>query len=181
MIEFEHQQTQKRQRLFFALWPSDDLREKIKHVATKVNKISGGKPVPIEKQHVTVRFLGSVNARTRQCVEQVAGSINSQPFTMQLDQLGHWPRPRVLWLGAAQTPEPLHNLVKDLNTGLRECGLQPEARPFHVHMTLMRKVKKAPQFPDIDSIEWAVDSFVLVESQTLPEGAVYTVLKSWPL
>ena len=172
----------KQQRLFFALWPDDALREQLENVVKTISKPEGGRLVPVENLHITLRFLGYMQAEKRQCAEQVADRmVHHPPCQLVLDRLGHFPRPRVLWLGASQTPEPLTILARDFNQELKTCGLQPEQRPFHAHMTLMRKVNRTPTLPPIDPIEWPISQFALVESQTLPEGAKYEVLRFWSL
>ena len=45
----------------------------------------------------------------------------------------------------------------------------------------MRKAMRGPTRPDIPPLAWRADSFVLVESLTLPEGVQYRVVRRWPL
>lgn len=169
------------QRLFFALWPDDELRGELHHLARKVARVGGGKPMAPENLHITLAFLGSISADARLCVENLASSLQVAPFSLTLDQVGYWPRPRVIWFGASETPMPLRQLAQGLNAGLANCGLTPEARPFAAHLTVMRKASRGPDQGDIAPLVWPVDSFVLVQSLTLPEGAQYRVLRHWPL
>ncbi len=57
----------------------------------------------------------------------------------------------------------------------------PERRPYRAHLTLARKVGKAPRSQAIEAIQWPVNEFCLVQSRTLPTGAEYAVLRTWPL
>jgi 2'-5' RNA ligase len=174
-----HQQNNIR-RLFFALWPQDELRQAIKHLNSKACP-EGGKLVAIENVHITLSFLGPVDPHGYECLITMADTISAKAFTLVLNKIGHWPKPRVLWLGAEQSPPDLLQLVKTLNQGLQACNFQPDPRPFVPHMTLIRKVKKADPEDVFPPIQWQVNDFVLVESKTLPEGAQYTVLHRWPL
>ncbi|ADE14288.1 2'-5' RNA ligase [Nitrosococcus halophilus Nc 4] len=168
------------QRLFFALWPEQALQESLARIARQVLG-KQGKRVRPENLHLTLVFLGSMTAQQRACAEAVADTIVGSPFTLQLEQIGHWPRPRVVWCAAEETPEPLIELVKQLNQGLTACGYQPETRPYRAHMTLARKV--AGRFPTtrVAPLVWQVDHFCLVQSVTHPSGVQYQVLRTWPL
>lgn len=169
------------QRLFFALWPSTAQRESLRRLAAQACRGGGGRPVPADNLHLTLAFLGSVEASTRAYLEAAAAAIHLPPFTLELDQAGYWRRPRVIWLGASQTPEPLQALVRQLRAALLGCGLEPEARPFAAHLTVMRKAVRGPARTEIAPFAWPVDSFALVASQTLPQGASYQVVARWPL
>lgn len=168
------------ERLFFALWPDEAVRTQLGHLARKlVHK--DGRPVAAENLHITLVFLGSVTAERRACVEAVAGGIRGSGFRLTLNRVGHWPKPRVLWAGPGDMPAELLALVRDLSEGLNACGFTPEARPYQAHLTLARKVSRARPGLMMDPVAWDIDRFCLVRSLTLPEGAHYEVLASWPL
>jgi RNA 2',3'-cyclic 3'-phosphodiesterase len=168
------------QRLFFALWPDASLQEIID---SRAHKLIGkrAKRVPVHNLHITLAFLGSVPRGRRDCYEQAAAGIQSQTFTLSLQRIGHWPKPRILWLGPSQPPELLLTLVQSLNAALSLCGYTPETRPYQAHMTLARKVDRPLPVREIEPIDWVVDNFALVESVTAAEGACYQVLERWSL
>ncbi len=167
-------------RLFFALWPDNDTRQLIRKNIKKVVQHGGGKRVPEENLHLTLSYLGSVDDATQRCVEQFADTLDFEPCFLEFDRLGYWPKPKVLWLGCSNKPDALTKFVYELNKGLKECGIDVGDRSFAPHITLMRKVNKSPQDTEIKKIPWKVDHFVLVESKTLPQGAQYQVMKTWP-
>ena len=167
-----------RQRLFFALWPDEDTRE---HLAKLALDHITGRWVSRDNLHVTLAFLGSVDKHARSCVEHVASQVRAQPFTLYLDEVGYWRKPRILWLGASRLPLPLVQLLSSLNDGLSTYGFKLERREYRAHVTLARKVQKPVAHRNIDPILWPIDSFVLVESRTLPAGASYQVLRTWSL
>jgi RNA 2',3'-cyclic 3'-phosphodiesterase len=168
------------QRLFFALWPDAVLQEAIdSHAHKLIGKHA--KRVPAHNLHITLAFLGPVPRGLRACYEQAAAGIQAQAFTLNLQCIGHWPKPRILWLGPPQQPEAMLTLVQNLNAALSTCGYSPETRPYQAHMTLARKVDRPLPVRDIEPIDWAVDSFALVESVTAPEGPRYQVLARWSL
>lgn len=168
----------KSKRLFFALWPDAGTRERL---AALIPNDTAGRWVSRDNLHVTLVFLGAVDKRVRSCVEHVASQANAQSFTLYLDEMGYWRKPRIVWVGASQLPSPLAQLLSGLNEGLSTCGFESERREYRAHVTLARKVQRPIAHRRIDPIPWSIDSFALVESQTLPAGASYRVSKTWPL
>ena len=166
------------QRLFFALWPDEGTRERLAMLA--VDDIAGRR-ASRDNLHVTLAFLGSVDKHLRSCAEHVASQVRAQSFTLHLDEVGYWRKPRILWVGASRLPSPLVQLLSSLNDGLSRCGFKPERREYRAHVTLARKVRKPIAHRNIDPIPWPIDSFVLVESRTLPAGASYQVSRTWSL
>ena len=169
-----------RQRLFFALWPDAALQARCGGLAAEV--LGGaGRRIPAEKLHLTLSFLGSVDAPARACLEGGAETVRAAPFTLTLDRLGHFPRPQVLWLGTEAPPPELLHLVEQLRQVQRGCALEPERRRFQAHLTLARKVRRRPRLGEVERVTWPVTDFALVASQTLPSGARYEVVARWPL
>ncbi|MEE9595273.1 MAG: RNA 2',3'-cyclic phosphodiesterase [Acidiferrobacterales bacterium] len=166
------------QRLFFALWPDEDTRERLATLA--LDDITGRR-VSRDNLHVTLAFLGAVDKHARSCVEHVASQVRAPSFTLHMDDVGYWRKPRILWVRASRLPSPLVQLLSSLNDGLSTCGFKPERREYRAHVTLARKVHKSIAHRSIDSILWPINSFVLVESRTLPAGASYQVLRTWSL
>ena len=107
--------------------------------------------------------------------------MQGEAFALQLNQLGHWPRPKVVWLGTTAVPNELVTLQRQLAQALQNCGFEPEKRPFHPHLTLLRKVQHGIPLTDIESIAWPVHDFALVRSNTLSTGVEYEVVARWPL
>ncbi len=185
-------------RLFFALWPDEVLRQKLYALGGELlgncsmrcstSAIPGvvgdnrGRRMPAENLHQTLAFLGDANTERQICLEHEASTIQLPAFTLTLDHAGFWPRKGILWVGGAP-PEALLGLVRALQQGLTACGLEPETRPFQIHLTLARNVRRLRLARDraIAPLTWKVNRFALVASQTLPEGARYEVLRSWDL
>jgi RNA 2',3'-cyclic 3'-phosphodiesterase len=169
------------ERLFFALWPNKTIREAINALTQPITQDINGKRISPDLWHITLVFLGEVELSTKRCMQEVADRIQLHPFNLSLDTIGYWPRPRVLWLGATQTPVGLRNLVTHLSTDLQNCGYRPEKRPFQTHLTLMRKANPLKTVPTITPITWTVEEFCLVRSTLERHGAHYEVIKRWPL
>jgi len=169
-----------RQRLFFALWPDDDTRRALAALA-RSQAAAGGRLIPAENLHLTLVFLGSRDAGFRQCAERVAERVRAPAFALEFGRVGHWPRPQVLWCAPHSTPDALVGLASTLSDALVACGHEPESRPFHAHVTLARKARRAVAAADHAPVRWPVSDFHLLASQTHPEGARYRSLRSWPL
>jgi 2'-5' RNA ligase len=169
-----------RQRLFFALWPDAATRQALAKAARELlgRRI---KQVPAENLHITLAFAGPVTAPVRDCLETAAAGICTSPFELQIDHVGHWPRPRILWAGPTHTPPALWALVEALNQAFESCGLQRETRPFQAHVTLARKVGGAPSLAGMAPVAWSIGDFSLVESVTDARGASYRRLVTWKL
>jgi len=168
------------QRLFFALWPSEEVRSGLVEVMASLHA-RRAKPVAAENLHITLLFLGSVTAQTRICAEKVGEGIAGHPFELRLDQIGFWPKSGIVWLGARELPESLAALVRDLHLGVAGCGIDFDARPFKLHVTLMRKALVVRRERPLAAVAWRVEDFALVESKTTSDGSHYQLLTSWRL
>lgn len=167
------------ERLFFALWPGEEQRSRLLGVLSALPKHHGREPDP-EDLHITLAFLGDVDPERRACAERAADAVRGDPFALLIDRVGYWPRPRILWCGASDRPEPLLRLLGDLNRGLHVCGFVPDRRPFVPHVTLARKARPIDPRPVDPPLVWAVDAFALVVSRP-GERPSYQVLRRWAL
>lgn len=169
------------ERLFFALWPGEQERQAIVRTTRSLVKASGGKPVPAENLHITLAFLGSLDSSRVDAIRVAAAGANGDAFDLELDQAGHWPRPRILWLAPTACPAMLTQLVDSLWRALEACELKRELRPFKPHMTLARKVGSPGKLGRTRAVPWLVRDFVLAKSITTPGNATYSVIESWRL
>ncbi len=164
-------------RLFFALWPDDDLRARVIRATGTEVRGTGGKPTPPENLHMTLHFLGPTpQALVQPLIERIS-SLPLVPFELTLEQYGYWQRAGTLWLGPNKTPRPLAELVGAIGRVSHELGLPRNRRAFVPHMTLARKVNRlAPKEPPRPA-GWPVNEFVLVESVLGGRHSRYTILE----
>jgi 2'-5' RNA ligase len=166
------------QRLFFALLPDATLHERLIKLCSGL--AINGAPVAPGNLHLTLVFLGSTDAATRQEIERACDHLQAAAFTLTLDQLGYWPKPRIVWLGATAAPPELIALVAELNGIAARSGFPVDTRPYAPHITLMRKVRALKGGP-VAPLQWEARSFSLMESQSTPQGVRYVELRRWNL
>ena len=166
-------------RFFFALWPDEATRDKLAGVCAQLPP-GTGKVISRQNLHITLSFLGTLDTPIVENLCRDAASIKGRPFTLQLDQMGWWRKPQVFWIGTADTPKDLLVLVVAVNGLLEAHGILPDDRPYAPHMTIARKVAGKPREFAFAPVTWPVSSFSLVQSRTLPAGAEYEVIATWP-
>ena len=173
--------TQGSERLFLALWPDAALQRRMAALAESCLPTHAGRRAPAENLHVTLAFLGQVETATRVRLEQMIDATRAQAFELVLDRLGCFRRRGLMWVGAAEVPSPLQQLVADLKAAQLACGLTPDRRDYRAHVTLARNLRRCPPPAGIEPIVWPVREFVLVRSNLGAAGARYEVLRAWTL
>ncbi|RME35177.1 MAG: RNA 2',3'-cyclic phosphodiesterase [Gammaproteobacteria bacterium] len=168
-------------RYFFALWPGGELREALEQWLRRAGKGVRARRVPPSNYHITLVYLGPLEAGQLACLREAAGRLRGQPFVLTLDHGGWWRRPQVGWVGVARVPDALTRLQEELDSAARGCGLETDERPYVPHLTVLRKLRQPFPLRLDPVLEWPVRDFVLVESADGGNGAEYRVLERWPL
>jgi 2'-5' RNA ligase len=166
-------------RLFFALWPDDEIRQSLARLIQPI-PAKEFKWVQPHNLHVTLVFLGQVDAATELSIKQSVADISAQPFELTFDILSYWSKPKILCLTCLQpVPEEAVLLTSALTASAANCGLQTDTRPYTPHITLARHAR---YFPDVklEPILWRAEAFCLVESCSEPDGVCYKVIQQWP-
>jgi len=166
-------------RLFFALWPSDATRKSVGQFSQRI-KARDLKIVKADNLHVTLVFLGNVDAQTERVIRQKASSIRAQAFILNFNQLAFWHKPRVLCLLSQLVDPQLLVLVGALMQIAEQSTIKIEDRPYRPHITLVRKAQVLVN-ANVPAIQWYAGSFCLVESCSTPEGVQYRVVQQWML
>jgi RNA 2',3'-cyclic 3'-phosphodiesterase len=164
-------------RLFYAIWPDSAASLALAEVAGALAPLAGGRPVPREKIHLTLAFLGEV---TPQRMDQaLAIDVRAAPFDLRLDRVGAFRGARVAWAGTAEPPPGLLSLQSRLAEALRALGFDLEERPFAAHATLARKIARPVPLTPMAPVQWRVGAYALV--QTLPGTGRYATVREWNL
>ena len=171
-------------RAFVAAFPSAAARQAIKDALadlrgqTRSNRAL--RWLPETNYHVTLRFLGDIEETDSVIAAlgtiQVAGAI-----CCAVERLVPFPNPRrasVVALTLASGGQ-LEALAAGVNRALRDLGA-PD-KPFRSHLTVARCRNKVPRLETDPRLSFRLNSFGLYRSETLPEGARYSALATFPL
>lgn len=171
-----------KQRLFFALWPEEPVRQAIARAGLGIarGRALGGREVPAERLHLTLLFLGETTAAQQEQLLAGAAQVRGHAFDLRLDEAACFYRTRVFWVGAREAPARLIALWQSLCDVAALAGLEPDHRPLAPHITVVRDIKHRIRPVAIDPIVWRVRRFALVHS--VPGAAPqYHVVSQWPL
>ncbi|WP_265942595.1 RNA 2',3'-cyclic phosphodiesterase [Dechloromonas sp. A34] len=171
-------------RVFFGLWPSPELAGQLAAIAEAAAGQFGGRPTRLDTIHLTLAFLGDIPEAQLPTLCDVARRVAFRPFELTLDQVGFWPRPRLLWAGCRASVPALGGLVAELREGIVEAGFSAHdhERTFIPHVTLVRRIPASPagdiahRLPPIAPLRWPCQDFVLVRSQLAVTGSRYQTI-----
>lgn len=171
-------------RLFFAAWPDNACAQQLHDWASRLNREGRARPVPAERFHLTLAFLGALPLeglpRVLAIGEQTAAA--GLPSCLSLDQVECWPGPRVAVATATTTPASLAQLAEALRKALAASGIACEARPFRAHITLLRHIRTLSAEPPTGWLDLQIDTLSLVGSASDHDGRLsYRKLAEWPL
>ena len=166
-----------RKRLFFALWPDDRQRDRLRDHISPVAKLIEGKHVYRGNWHVTTAFIGNFEERLIPELLARSGELAVETFWLRFDRVEFWPRPRVACLIAPAVPPQLEQLVTSLNSVLAGLNVRTEDRVYRPHITIARRAQRfeTRQLAQPALTEWS--GFELIESVSQPGGVVYRPVK----
>ena len=143
---------------------------------------------PPENLHITLKFLGSVPEQQLITIQSVLKQLaaNYQPFDLSYSGIGFFKNS--IWIGV-ESNNYLNSIAGMVDQAYSELGFSPEHKPYVPHITLARfgknaKIKLSALQEKYAGKSWGntkVDKIRLYKSDTLSEGARYTILKSYTL
>jgi 2'-5' RNA ligase len=163
-------------RLFFALWPDDEVTRQLTEIARELKLESNSRRVNPKNYHLTLAFVGEVPATKLAVVQQIGRSLRAARFTFNCDSIEFWRGSQAVVTAVRAPPARLLELWRKLNEALE---LPPE--PLSAHVTLARKVTQAPVLQAMSPVVWRATSFSLIHSDTGGVESAYTVLDTWSL
>ena len=175
---------EKQARVFFALWPTPALAERLGSIARAEAARLGGRATRPETIHITLAFIGDVPESRLPELVAVGQSTAGGGSDIDLDHLEHWAHNRIRWAGCRKALPVLGELVGTLRQNLLAAGFSVDRGhgPFIPHVTLVRKTRlAAPASLLAPSLHWPVREFVLVRSALGQAGSTYRTLASFPL
>ncbi len=175
-------------RLFIGLPIASHVRQLLSSLGAT---IPGARAVPEDQIHLTLRFIGEVDALTFGDIKDSLEGLEAPSLTLSINGAGHFPprgQPRVLWAGIDPAGDVII-LRNRINNRLRLCGIKPEQRKFHPHVTLARLKNSPPKRvagflaanAQLQSPPFRVDQVHLYSSTLYPKGALHRVEAVYPL
>jgi 2'-5' RNA ligase len=168
-------------RLFLACWPDERLRSELHQQSRRLHKQTGGRRTDRNNLHMTLLFLGNTAPEQEQSLRRYCRALEADAFSMDIDRVGVWKRPRIAWAAPSNVPAALTELAGRLQKIAELLGHAPEKRAWRPHVTLLRKASGQVSQHEITPMHWDVDRFVLVESKTRSEGVQYRVIEQYDL
>ena len=141
--------------------------------------------------HLTIHFVGPVNALTRLDIQDALNQIRFPPFRISLEGVGYFDNKSngVVWAGVSPSKE-LDAIKKIIVTQLKKILTVVDKKPFVPHITLGRfkTIDKRRLADYLDShslfatVPFGNDFLVLMESQkTAAESTIYQELARFKL
>lgn len=165
-------------RLFLALWPDPGLQSALAGLGRNCQAQCGGRLVPEHNLHATLVFLGELVSTQADAVCACVDALPPPRVTLQLDRVGFWRKPGIVWAGPRAAPEALTVYAGRLQDALRRLGFHIDPRPWALHVTLIRRARKRPRI-EVSPMTWSCGEVLLVASTLYPEGARYKPVRRW--
>lgn len=136
----------------------------------------------VQNLHITVCFLGDINAKQRCFMEDNLSQTTMEPFNLELDKIGYFPESGALWLGCKSTPASFSVLVKTCRQLANRTSIRVDKKDAEPHVTLARRIETPISAPLVaPSFQFAVDELALIESRLTPHGPQYETVMAWHL
>jgi RNA 2',3'-cyclic 3'-phosphodiesterase len=181
-------------RLFIGLdVPEPSRRELRRRLEGLRDRLPRARWVDLENLHLTLLFLGeTAEADVPALVAKLRPAfVRCPPLDLRLASGGTFPpgRPaRVAWVGVDAPPELMTLQADVTQAAMDSLGFEPEARPYHPHVTLARcpdpwrreavdKLKTTLTGPI--GPPFVADHGVLYESKLSPKGARYRPVETF--
>lgn len=156
---------------------------------------------PVEKLHLTLRFLGDTTLHQHTQIEQSLSVLaaGKSAFALTLHALGCFPnfrRPNIVWLDFLGDVAVLASMQQQIERAARQAGFPAEARPFTPHLTIGRASTRAASTdlqhagavlrqcaleagqPQQAFAPFTAQQILFMQSELRPDGAVYAVLST---
>lgn len=155
-------------RLFLAALPDAATRRSLEHLRDELAR-PGERRVAGGRLHLTLRFLGDTPADQVRPLIDALGRLEHPPCALQLDRVGHFRGPRILWAGPSRPPAALLDLRDEMNGLADAAGVPAATAPFRPHVTLCRAAAPGRRPARFEPIDWTVDHCALIASHLGPQ------------
>ena len=174
-------------RLFVALEIPADVASQL---ALHRGGIVGARWIEPADYHITLRFLGDVDRRMANAVDDLLSDLTNYPFPVTLDALDSFggDKPRAVF-ARVQPSRQLTELQGDIERVMRRLGMPAEGRKFVPHVTLARLRDTSPidvahylgLHPIVRPIGFTARRVALMSSRDSIGGGPYVLEAAYPL
>lgn len=168
-------------RLFYALWPNNEVRAQLAALREPVVSDYAGRPTRADTLHMTMLFMGDRPELDVPTLLDCGDRIRAAAFTLDVNGRCHFPNAKVAWLGCTDPPDALNDLWTALRKEVDPMFPDYPHRDYQPHIAVARECLHFPSPRPIPTVQWQVEDFVLIDSRLTPGGPVYRVLRHWQL
>jgi RNA 2',3'-cyclic 3'-phosphodiesterase len=165
-------------------------QETARHLAEMRGGVFGARWIEPVDYHVTLRFIGDVDARTADDIVETLDEVRPRPVRIVFEGLNWFggDRPRAI-VAKVKSDPALMDLQSSQERRMRRIGLAPETRNFTPHVTLARLRSASPlaladylgSRAGLQAAAFKPERFVLYSSRDSVGGGPYRVEASYPL
>ena len=172
-------------RVFVAVEISND--KILKNIQTFQKNVQiDAKPTKIDQIHFTLKFLGEINERKCEQVNDTIKKISFSSFDLWLKGVGGFPNlknPRVIWIGIDENGgEKLTAIANEIGIKLTSLGFENDKK-FKPHLTIFRVKQKlndiSVMMKEYQTVEFGtqtVSKIKVKRSVLSPKGPEYSDL-----
>ncbi len=169
-------------RVFVAIQVNKSQQLKLVQLQNSLDKQV--KLVDSHNLHMTIAFFGAVNDKQLQQLITKLSAIVKKSFTVKLDRLAFWHKPKVLCLTGKSYDKSLLQMVNRCQKIAQRLHLQTGNSRYRPHITLARKANKQPATTaklKVKEIILKPNQIDLLQSASTTNGKLCQVIHSWKL
>jgi len=152
--------------------------------------VVGARWLELEDYHITLRFIGDIDARAARDIEETLGDIRRPKALVRFEELSWFggDKPRAI-VAKVKADPALMDLQAEHERRFRRIGIEPETRKYTPHVTLarLRGVRQAAvasylaERGALTADSFTAERFVLYSAREGSGGGPYVVEAAYPL
>jgi RNA 2',3'-cyclic 3'-phosphodiesterase len=152
--------------------------------------VVGARWLEPEDYHITLRFVGDIDARTARDIDDTLGDIHRPEAPIRFEELSWFggDKPRAI-VAKVRADAALMDLQAEQERRLRRIGFEPETRKYTPHVTLARlrgagQAAVASYLAERGALvadSFVAERFVLYSARAGSGGGPYVVEAAYPL
>ena len=153
------------QRLFFSLKFSHAQQQQLlAHQQQLQTLCPGARSVDVSNFHLTLFFLGQVSDDQKQHLLNTTDNIVAQRFSLTLDTLAGFAKPKIIYLAPSVIPAQLISLQQQLAAICKDQGFDDIHDKYRPHVTLARHAVFNESVP-VEPIKLEISEYALYVSE----------------